>query len=113
MTACGPQCFCKKKDFRSKFSTPFLADKVRRLEALLTKCKESIKANKQKTGALTELKDTLSKQLSEKEGQIKELDIKYNAINEQYIQLKEKEQQEELQIAETKMHMHQVSQRFY
>merc|ERR1719391_1887173 len=47
-----------------------LEDKVRRLETLLTKCKESIKANKQKTTALTEVKDSLSKQLSEKEADL-------------------------------------------
>jgi len=38
-----------------------LLDKVKRLEALLTKCKESIKANKQKTFALTEVKENLVK----------------------------------------------------
>jgi len=34
-----------------------LEDKIKRLEGLLTKCKESIKANKQKTNALTEVKE--------------------------------------------------------
>lgn len=33
------------------------SDKIKRLEGLLTKCKESIKANKQKTNALTEVKE--------------------------------------------------------
>ena len=84
-------------------------DKVRRLEALLTKCKESIKANKQKTSALTEVKDSLSKQLSEREADLIALTDTFNRTNAELTQLKTKEQEEELQMAQAKMHMHQAS----
>ena len=73
-----------------------LEEKIKRLEALLTKCKESIKANKQKTQALTEVKESLSVQLSEKEKECAELTA-----------FRDKAKQDELQIAETKMVMHQ------
>ena len=85
-----------------------LEDKVRRLETLLTKCKESIKANKQKTTALTEVKDSLSKQLSEKEADLIVLTDRFNSTEAELKELKRKEQEEELQIAQAKMHMHQV-----
>ena len=52
------------------------SEKIKRLESLLTKCKESIKANKQKTQALTEVKESLSKQLSDKETEVDELKVK-------------------------------------
>ena len=86
-----------------------LEDKVRRLETLLTKCKESIKANKQKTTALTEVKDSLSKQLSEKEADLIVLTDRFNSTEAELKEVKRKEQEEELQIAQAKMHMHQVS----
>ena len=88
-----------------------LEDKVRRLETLLTKCKESIKANKQKTTALTEVKDSLSKQLSEKEADLIVLTDRFNSTEAELKELKRKEQEEELQIAQAKMHMHQVGYR--
>ena len=88
-----------------------LEDKVRRLETLLTKCKESIKANKQKTTALTEVKDSLSKQLSEKEADLIVLTDRFNSTDAELKELKRKEQEEELQIAQAKMHMHQVGYR--
>ena len=88
-----------------------LEDKVRRLETLLTKCKESIKANKQKTTALTEVKDSLSKQLSEKEADLIVLSDRFNSTEAELKELKRKEQEEELQIAQAKMHMHQVGYR--
>ena len=88
-----------------------LEDKVRRLETLLTKCKESIKANKQKTTALTEVKDSLSKQLSEKEADWIVLSDRFNSTEAELKELKRKEQEEELQIAQAKMHMHQVGYR--
>ena len=88
-----------------------LEDKVRRLETLLTKCKESIKANKQKTTALTEVKDSLSKQLSEKEADLIVLADRFNSTEAELKELKRKEQEEELQIAQAKMHMHQVGYR--
>ena len=43
---------------------PHMEEKVRRLESLLSKCKENIKANKQKTVALTEVKPVLYAWLS-------------------------------------------------
>ena len=87
---------------------PPLLDKVRRLETLLTKCKESIKANKQKTTALTEVKDSLSKQLSEKEAELNSLNDKLSSISTELETVKKREQEDELQMAQTKMHMHQV-----
>ena len=86
----------------------FKTDKVRRLEALLTKCKESIKANKQKTNALTEVKDALSQQLSEKEAELSAVNESYSKVNVELEALRKREQEDELQIAQTKMHMHQV-----
>lgn len=77
---------------------------MKRLEALLTKCKESIKANKQKTQALTEVKESLSAQLSDREGECEKLRTQVR----DYEAWKAKAQEEELQIAETKMVMHQV-----
>ena len=84
-----------------------LEDKVRRLEALLTKCKESIKANKQKTTALTEVKDSLATQLAETEGENKKLANGLKLVQDELDSIKKREQIEELQIAETKMQMHQ------
>lgn len=74
----------------------------------MTKCKESIKANKQKTTALTEVKDSLSKQLSEREADMIALTDTFNRTNTELTELKKKEQEEELQMAQAKMHMHQV-----
>ena len=85
------------------------------MEGLLTKCKESIKANKQKTTALTEVKESLAKQVSEKEGDLN--DVRSQLVNSQATlstaqkeieSYRNKAQQEELQIAEVKMMMHQV-----
>ena len=84
-----------------------LEDKVRRLEALLTKCKESIKANKQKTTALTDVKDSLAEQLAEKEKENEKLGNNLKAARDELESLKKREQVEELQIAEIKMQMHQ------
>ena len=92
------------------------------MEALLTKCKESIKANKQKTTALTEVKESLSKQLADKESELKAAVANHSAeitavkteleeVQNDYQILKKKEQEEELQIAESKMVMHQVRNR--
>merc|ERR1712018_328401 len=84
-----------------------LEDKVRRLEALLTKCKESIKANKQKTTALTDVKDSLAEQLAEREKQNEKLTNDLKTTKDELESLKKREQVEELQIAEIKMQMHQ------
>ena len=75
------------------------------MESLLTKCKESIKANKQKTQALTETKENLASTLGEKEQEIQTLRGKIS----EFEAFKKKAQAEEIQIAETKMVMHQVS----
>ena len=50
------------------------------MEALLTKCKDSIKANKQKTQALTDVKDSLSTALSAKETECSELSQKLDEL---------------------------------
>ena len=82
---------------------------------MLTKCKESIKANKQKTTALTEVKESLAKQVSEKDGELN--DVRSQLVNVQATlstaqkeieNFRQKAQEEELQIAEVKMMMHQV-----
>lgn len=92
-----------------------LEDKIKRLEGLLTKCKESIKANKQKTTALTEVKESLATQVAEKETELN--DIKSTLVNcqatlstaQQEIEsYRSREQHNELQMAEMKMMMHQV-----
>lgn len=70
----------------------------------MTKCKESIKANKQKTTALTEVKENLSKDLAERDEECSKLKKKV----EEFELWHKKAQEEEIQIAETKMVMHQV-----
>ena len=103
----------------------YFTEKIKRLEGLLTKCKESIKANKQKTTALTEVKESLANQgkhfffffkVEEKEVELN--DVKSQLLNTQSVLssaqieldgLRNKGQQEELQIAEIKMMMHQVN----
>ena len=120
--------------------TLYFTEKIKRLEGLLTKCKESIKANKQKTTALTEVKESLANQgkhfflykpqhfheffeyfffffkVEEKEVELN--DVKSQLLNTQSVlstaqieldSLRNKGQQEELQIAEIKMMMHQVN----
>jgi len=47
-----------------------LEDKVKRLESLLSKCKENIKANKNKLSALTEVKEQLATDLESKENEL-------------------------------------------
>ena len=81
---------------------------------MLTKCKESIKANKQKTTALTEVKESLAKQVGDKETELNELQSQHLstqstlATAQKEIEgYKSKEQEAELQIAEVKMMMHQ------
>ena len=74
------------------------SDKVKRLEALLTKCKESIKANKQKTNALTEVKESLATHLAVKEEECKSLSTQVTKIQTDFEILKKKEQEEELQV---------------
>merc|ERR1712203_739245 len=73
-----------------------LEDKVRRLEALLTKCKESIKANKQKTTALTEVKDSLATQLADREGENEKLINRLKLVQDELDSIKKREQIEEL-----------------
>ena len=78
------------------------SDKVKRLEALLTKCKESIKANKQKTTVLTEVKESLATQLASKEAECTNLSSKLSSLQTEYEVLKKKEQEEELQVRPNK-----------
>ena len=89
-------------------------EKIKRLEGLLTKCKESIKANKQKTTALTEVKESLAKQVGEREAesddlrsQLVNLQSTLAAAQTEISNHKKREQSEELQIAELKLLMHQ------
>ena len=71
---------------------------MKRLEALLTKCKESIKANKQKTVALTEVKESLATQLASKEVECQGLGTQLSKIESELDVLRKKEQEEELQV---------------
>ena len=71
---------------------------------MLTKCKESIKTNKQKNSALTETNRSLSDQVTERESECERL----RHIEKDFEAFKKKAREEELQIAETKMIMHQV-----
>ena len=101
------QMFSSSKMSSSSFHEAplyLLTEKIKRLEALLTKCKESIKANKQKTQALTEVKESLAVTLGEREKEY--ADLKATVVD--YEARQAKAQEEELQIAETKMMMHQV-----
>ena len=85
------------------------------MEGLLTKCKESIKANKQKTSALTEVKENLAKQVTDKESELEDLRSQFfvtqttlTSAQKEIDGYRRREQHEELQIAEVKMMMHQV-----
>ena len=49
----------ERKEEQGEGKQPHMEEKIRRLESLLSKCKENIKANKQKTVALTEVKPAL------------------------------------------------------
>jgi len=82
------------------------AVKIKRLESILTKCKEHIKSNKQKIGALTDVKEQLGTQLQEKEQELTALLAKNKQLDEQLELAQAREQGEEIQIAETKLAMH-------
>ena len=58
-----------------------LEEKVKRLESLLSKCKENIKANKQKTAALTEVKEQLASDLALREQELAEERAKAQKVN--------------------------------
>merc|ERR1719234_769104 len=83
-----------------------LEEKVKRLESLLSKCKENIKANKQKTAALTEVKEQLASDLALRETELAEEKAKALDVNAQMELLKGREAGEELQMAEVKLAMH-------
>jgi len=83
-----------------------LEDKVKRLESLLSKCKENIKANKNKLSALTEVKEQLATDLEIKDKELlDEKAAKQKAIEELEL-IKNREEGEELQMAEAKLAMH-------
>merc|ERR1719410_2447804 len=83
-----------------------LEDKVKRLESLLSKCKENIKANKNKMSALTEVKEQLATDLENKERDLAELRSTCEKANEELGILRKKEESEEVQMAEIKLAMH-------
>ena len=83
-----------------------LEDKIKRLESLLSKCKENIKTNKNKTTALTEVKDQLAADLELKEKELVELRDSSDKVRAELETLKRKEEGEEIQIAEVKLAMH-------
>ena len=51
------------------------------MESLLSKCKENIKANKQKTAALTEVKEQLASDLALREQELAEERAKAQEVN--------------------------------
>ena len=61
---------------------------MKRLESLLSKCKENIKANKQKTAALTEVKEQLASDLALREKELAEERAKTQDVNAQLELLK-------------------------
>ena len=65
-----------------------LEEKVKRLESLLSKCKENIKANKQKMGALTEVKEQLATDLALRENELAEERRKAEEVKSQMEQLR-------------------------
>ena len=83
-----------------------LEDKIKRLESLLSKCKENIKTNKNKTTALTEVKDQLAADLELKEKELVELRDSSDKVRAELETLRRKEEGEEIQIAEVKLAMH-------
>ena len=83
-----------------------LEDKVKRLESLLSKCKENIKANKNKLSALTEVKEQLAVQLGEKEKELEDEKENAKTALDELQQIKNREEGEELQMAEAKLAMH-------
>ena len=83
-----------------------LEDKIKRLESLLSKCKENIKTNKNKTTALTEVKDQLAADLEQKEKELVELRDSSDKVRAELETLRRKEEGEEIQIAEVKLAMH-------
>ncbi|CAB4068368.1 GOLGA4 [Lepeophtheirus salmonis] len=76
-----------------------LEEKVKRLENLLTKCKESITANKQKNNCFSRSERKLEEASKLKEERDEAL--------KSFENLRTKDQNEELQIAESKMMVHQ------
>eukprot|EP00092_Neocalanus_flemingeri_P054245 GFUD01063881.1.p1 GENE.GFUD01063881.1~~GFUD01063881.1.p1 ORF type:complete len:1583 (+),score=606.32 GFUD01063881.1:211-4959(+) len=83
-----------------------LEDKVKRLESLLSKCKENIKANKNKLSALTEVKEQLAVDLEAKEKELNdEKAASKKAVDELQL-IKNREEGDELQMAEAKLAMH-------
>ena len=83
-----------------------LEDKIKRLESLLSKCKENIKANKNKLTALTEVKEQLAADLENKEKELVEVRSSCQKSNEELDVLRKKEESEEVQMAEIKLAMH-------
>ena len=81
-------------------------EKVRRLESLLSKCKENIKANKAKTAALTEVKEQLAAALAAKEEELAEERRRAAELGRAVEEVRSREAGEELQMAEVKLAMH-------
>ena len=83
-----------------------LEDKIRKLESLLSKCKENIKANKNKMTALTEVKDQLASDLERKEREVGECREEVKRTVEEMTVIKQNSESEQVQIAEVKLAMH-------
>lgn len=83
-----------------------LEDKVKRLESLLSKCKENIKANKHKMTALTEVKEKLAVQLEDKEKELQEEKSSADGVRQELESIRNREEGDEIQMAEAKLAMH-------
>ena len=83
-----------------------LEEKVKKLENLLSKCKENIKANKNKLTALTEVKDQLATDLELKETELGEEKDSHKKVLDELQIYRKREEGEELQMAEAKLAMH-------
>ena len=83
-----------------------LEEKVRKLENLLSKCKENIKANKNKLSALSEVKDQLATDLEIKETELSEEKESHKKVLDELQIYRKREEGEELQMAEAKLAMH-------
>lgn len=57
-----------------------VCEKVKRLETLLTKCKDTIKSNKERIQQLATDRDAMAKQAQEKMDELEKFKVCYSAI---------------------------------
>merc|ERR1712168_457941 len=93
----------KNDDHKKSDDKKELQDKIRRLELLLSKCKETIKSNKEKTALLTGERDALHKQLETSQQQIKKMEEQQKDAKTLMLDL---ETDKAMALAEAKQQMH-------